>query len=225
MAKEDKLFEVAPKYDGTPSINPNPFIDSPAEFLSKHIAIKLRQDDIWKSVFGSFIDAYPRDDYGTRNLPALRIYNEGYIKEFDSWFIEGNINLDIILPATLRRLDNQEIPDLLASALLQQFRRPSFFTALCDALPGLNELGKTFEVDKTLGFKWGEKVVPLTQILANFRIDLREWDNYLTETCRTKDEPFQKTLGELKKLVGIIEGLDDEQEVNVEIGYEDTLDN
>ena len=173
MSTKEKIEifdDIAPKYpgEGEPS-NENLFIDSPAEYLAKRVASKLRLVPQFKKVFGEFIDAYPRDDYQMRNLPALRIYDKGYVKSFDSWFIEGQLFIDVLLPASLRRIENQEIPDVLSSALLQQFRRKSFFESLCAELPGLNELGKRFEVDKDLAFQWSENIVPLTQIFFQTR--------------------------------------------------------
>lgn len=220
--REEQLLGISPREDNsTPNVNP--FINSPAEFLSKIISLELKKDVIFTKIFGDYIDAYPRDDYPVRALPALRIYDKGYRKEYDSWFINGNMYIDLILPSNLRRYENQEVADVLSAALLQQFRRPSFFTALCGKIPGLNELGKTFEVDKDLAFVWEKNQVPLTQIKANFRIDIREWDAFLESDDRTKDEPFKRTLGDLNTLAGIIQGMR-ETEVDAEVEFEQTIE-
>lgn len=213
----EKVIGVGPKKSGSPS-KPNPFISSPAEFLSKWVALELCKEEAFTRIFGSYIDAYPRNDYPTRALPALRLYDKGYRKEFDSWFITGTLYIDIIIPANIRRYETQEVPDVLSAALLQQFRRPTFFKSLCELIPGLNELGKTFEVDKDLAFVWEKEQVPLTQIKANFRIDLREWDKFLESDDRTKDDPFERTLGDLDLLAGVIEGYrEDTKELEIEI--------
>lgn len=219
----EQITSLAPRNDGSNPININPFIDSPAEFLVKQIALAIRDVQQFKDIFGQFIDPYPRDDYGVRNLPALRIYNHKVNKAHESWFITGDILMDIILPASLRRSEHQEIPDVISHALLQQFRRPSFFNQLCNKVPGLNELGKTFNIDKDLAFRREEEFVPLTQIQLNFRIDLREWDDYLIQTDRTKDSPFDRILGDLERIAGIIQGLKDNDEVNIEISTDQEI--
>lgn len=186
------------------------FFDGPAEFLVQRIAHHLKEDEVWFKIFGEFIDPYMRMDYSLRNLPALRLYNLNVNKDYESWFVEGEIKADIILPASLRRNETQQIQDSLSSALLQQFRRPNFFKTMCEKVPGLNELGKRFQVDKSLGFDFETTEAPLTQITLNFRLDLRAWDQYLEDTYRTKDSPYAQVLADLEKLVAKIEGLKDD---------------
>lgn len=221
--KIDIVLGTAPGAEGEKAKTPNPFIDSPAQFLAKWCAILIKRVPQFSLIFQDQIDAYQKDDYALRCLPALRIYDKGYTKEFDSWFITGTLYLDIILPASLRRIENQEVPDVLSGALLQQFRRPSFFAEMEKSIPGLNELGKTFEVDKELCFEWGENIVPLTQIRANFRIDLREWDEYLEQTDRTKDTPFEETLGNLETLAGEIDAYRNQEDIELTLGIEQKI--
>src|SRR3990172_3801859 len=198
-----------------------PFFTGPAEFLVQETVRQLKLVPEWVKIFGQFIDFYKRMDYSMRSLPALRIYNDDARKDFESWFLEGDLKADIILPAVLRRNQLQQVQDTLSMALLQQFRRPLFFDTMSAKVPGLNELGKRFSVDKSLGFEWEEQWVPLTQITINFRLDLRIWDDYLEETDRTKDSPFEAVLGDLRKIVSTIEGLKEgSQEAETEIGIE-----
>jgi len=202
-------------------VKDTPFFNGPVEFLVNRLAYELRQDKTWAKIFGEFIDPYMRMDYSLRNLPVLRIYNLAQTKEFESWFIEGDIKADIILPASLRRNETQQVQDTLSAALLQQFRRPAFFNNLVEKVPGLNELGKRFQIDKSLGFEFEESEAPLTQITLNFRLDLRVWDQYLEDTYRTKDSPYEAVLGDLEKLVATIDGMrDDNETVEVSIGSE-----
>jgi hypothetical protein len=193
------------------------FHDGPGEFLAREVVKAMGADPVWKTLFGDSMDSYQRMDYGDRAFPAIRIYDRGYRKEYDSWFINGELYVDVIWPPSIRRRETQQLPDTVSSALLQQFRRPSFFTAMCGVVPGLNELGKNFNVDKSLGFEWKDGVIPLTQITVNFRVDLREWDRYLEKTDRTKDTPFEESIGDLRRLVSEIQGLDDSEEVNVTV--------
>lgn len=189
----------------------NPFIDGPAELLSAFIADELKNVKQFAGIF-EFIDGYKRMDYGFDNLPAIRIYNERYRKDFESWFIGGDLTMDILLPAYIDRDENHKIPDILTAAVVQQFRRPSFFTSIRAKVPGLNELGKTVDVDKSLAFVIDDDMVPLTRVTLNFKIDLREWDAYLISTGRTKDSPFEVVLGSLDKITFQIQGL---KELNI----------
>lgn len=192
------------------------FLTGPAEFLCAAVADALAQDEVWKAIFGEFIDPYKRMDYGMRNLPALRVYNNTYRKDSESWFVNGNLVLDLLLPPNLRRKETEQLPDSLSAALLQQFRRPKFFGGLVLKVPGLNELGKTVSVDKSLAFELSEdELIPLVQILVNFRMDLREWDSYLENDYRTKDEPFSRPLGDLQSILTTIQALRDDNAIEL----------
>lgn len=193
------------------ALKPDLFLDGPAEFLIKLIAQEILKVPQFAEIFGESVDAYKRMDYSMREIPALRIYNENMDKEFESWFINGDVIVDVILPPEIRRNETQQFQDTLSSALLQQFRRPEFFKAMLDLVPGLNELGRKFTVNKSLGFMYGdEDMAPLTQISLNFRLDLREWDRYLEESGRTKDDPFEVTLGQLTRINKVIHGMRDD---------------
>jgi hypothetical protein len=197
-----------------------PFISGPAEFLSQTVVEQLKADSRWKAFFGDAMDGYKRMDYQIRNFPALRVFCEGFRKDYESWFVEGDLKIQAIFPPSIRRVETQRIPETVASALLQQFRRATFFEAVGAVVKGLNELGKRFEVDNALGFMAADdsEPAPLSQITVNFRIDLREWDLYLESDGRTKEQPFERTLGDLKRIKGVIEGLNDDEEVQVEVG-------
>jgi hypothetical protein len=196
------------------------FLTSPGEFLCVQAATLLRESPSWKALFGENIDPYKRMDYSQRSLPALRLYNDTYDKQYESWFIEGDLILDIIFPPSIRRSELQQIPDTVSSALLQQFRRTSFFNAVGAVCPALNELGKRFHVEKALAFEWGEDLVPLTRVLVNFKFDLRIWDSYLESDNRTKDDPFERTLADLKKIATTIQGLNDDETVNLSMEFD-----
>lgn len=219
----DKIDQLEYKRDSKTEaqISSGLFVNGPAEFLVQQMALNLKGVEQWKKIFGESIDAYKRMDYSIRQLPALRIYNDDFNKDYESWFIEGDIKADIILPASLRRTEVQQIQDTISNALLQQFRRPLFFTTMMGVVPGLNELGKKFTCNKSLGFEFEENMVPLTQLTINFRLDLRIWDDYLEQTDRTKDSPFEAVLGNLESIVGTINGLkDDNKTTEVSTGFQ-----
>lgn len=200
------------------------FADGPAEFLVRKVSEKLKGIEEWKALFGDFIDGYRRMDYPERALPVMRIYNNSFSKDFESWFVNGDILIDIIWPPSIRRQEQQQFQDSIAAAVVQQFRITKFFQELCDEIRGLNELGKRVTVDKSLGFEWQDGIVPLTQITVNFRIDLREWDRYLEETNRTKDSPFEVSIGDLKRMVSEFCGVNDDETVNVTVPADQRMD-
>src|ERR1700747_1435056 len=110
--------------------NPTIFLDNPGEFIVQEIAKSIKTVPQFSKIFGDAIDAYQRMDYGIRNFPALRVYCNGYLKEFDSWFINGEITADVIFPPAIRRCELQQYQATVSSALLQQFRRVTFFSDL-----------------------------------------------------------------------------------------------
>lgn len=200
------------------------YINGPAELLVRTCVEQLRSVPEWAALFGiteddpeGYLDSYQRMDYPIRALPALRVYNSNYDKEFESWFIEGDLVMDLIWPATLRREDQQQLQDTVSAALLQQFRRKPFFNAVSEKVPGLNQLGRSFRVDKSKGFEWQDEIVPLTQIRVNFKIDLRQWDLYLEANDRTLEDPFEYTLKNLEQIVTTVQGLrDDNKTIEVD---------
>lgn len=228
MERIDKIVFNTPDLDSTrESKETELFITGPMEFLAKEIADHLLGDEVWAALFGQNIDPYPRMDYAIRNLPSIRIYDKGYTKENESWFITGDITAEVIFPPNLRRAEFQQIPNTVASALMQQFRRETFFEAIAAKVPGLNELGKRFEVDKSLAFEFENGMAPMVRITLNVRLDLRAWDAYLESDNRTKDDPFNRTLGDLQNIVTIIQGLnsEDADDINVEIGIDQDITN
>lgn len=195
----------------------NPFLDGPGEFLAKSITDYLIRESHFKKVFSDSIDPYERQDYSMRELPAMRCYVQEYTKETESHYIVGDVHLDVILPPSIRRVETEQIPSRIATALLQQFRRDQFFAAMCVLVPGLNELGKVFRVDKNLTFQNTEMndECPVVKILLNFRLDLKLWDQYLEDQGRTTDDPFDVTLENLALIATTIEGLKDDQTIGI----------
>lgn len=205
-------------------VTANPFINGPGDYLCQKIIEELRKEPKWVQMFGDNMDAYERFDYSMRALPALRVFNQIYRKETESHYIVGDVHIDVILPPFLRRNELQVVQDLFSSALVQQFRRIQFFHALRLAVPSLNELGKSYDVDKTLGMQFDEEILPITRMTANFRLDLKAWDDYLTSDNRTKEDPFTRTLGVLKRIVTVIQANNDVPEVVEEVGLDQTIE-
>lgn len=222
MARDDLLVEELESGASRTTL----FYDGPGEFLCRETAKLLLADETWTEFFGPEIVGYKRMDWGITNFPAMRIYCDRARKEAESSWITGELKADIILPPSIRRDLLQQVQDTVSHAMLQQFRRVSFFNTMKELVPGLNELGRTFDIDKSLGFDFGddEEVAPLTQITINFRLDLRQWDQYLENTYRTKDSPYAEVLKDFKKLVTTIKAQDDDGVDQVDVSINQTIE-
>lgn len=188
----------------------DPWLNGPGQYLVETVAAQLALEPTFRIIFGEFIDGYMRQDYGMRNLPALRIYNDDGEKTAESWFIDGTVTIDAIFPASIRRKETQSLPAMTIAAIMQQFRRPTFFATIGKAVPGLNRLGRTVKYDSSMAFKIGDDLCPLTQLKLDFRIDLRQWDRFLESDNRTKDDPFIRTLEDLRRIVVKTQAQDDD---------------
>lgn len=201
---------------------PTPFLEGPAELLCRSMAELLVAVPQFKLVFGDNIYGYKRMDFSIRELPGIRIYNQQATKNSDHAFITGDILVDCIFPASLRRDELQRVQDAISGALWQQFRRPAFFFSTRALVPGLNELGRVLLVDKSLGYVWSsaeseDEVVPMTQFTINFKLDLAIWDDYLTAQCRTTEDPFERTLKELESIHVLIKGVQGTEPTPVDV--------
>lgn len=198
---------------------PNIFIDGPGDYLCKLVCEEIIKVPQWKKFFVNLdnVAAYEREDFSFRTLPAMRCFSTSMKKEHESHYVNGDVIIDVIFPASIRRAEFQYLQDVVSSAMLQQFRRPGFFKALQGVVPGLNELGKVFEVNKDLEMYLEKTLCPVTRMTLNFRLDLKDWDQYLEREGRTKEDPFEVTLGELEMVASVIQGLNDDCEVEVEI--------
>lgn len=212
MTNGDEILEDA--------IKDKLFLDGPGEAVVNSTVDEFKKIAQFQQLFSDSIANYERDDFGISSLPAIRFFNESYRKETESHYITGELKCDIILPPSLRREEVQNVQDVLSAAMIQQFRSPMFFEALKIVIPGLNELGKTFDVDKSKAMVWNDDLCPMIRMTINFRIDQKIWDAYLEREGRTKDRPFEVTLGNLKKILGRIDGVpaEDASVVDVTLG-------
>lgn len=190
--------------------NPTWFLQ-PGDRIVETIVEQLLAHKVFSLIFGESIYGYKRMDIGIREMPALRVYNDTGRKEAETWYLGGDIKIDIIFPASIRREQTQKLPDLVASAMLSLFRAQPFFTLVRASVPGLNQLGWFFSFDKTLAFQPGENVdpCPVTQLVVNFRVNLEEFDRYLESDDRTPEQPFERTLADLETIYLAIQAKDD----------------
>ncbi len=189
----------------------------PGDRLASSLVDTLKKQRVFRLIFGESIVSYKRMDFSARELPALRIYNDTGRTDSDTWYLNGDLKLDVIFPANLRRAQAQQFPDLVVSTILAMFRSDKLLASMRLLVPGLNELGKVFSYDKSLGFieRDKEDICPLSQVTANFRILLEEWDRFLESDDRTSADPFEQTLGDLETLYLQIQAQNDAGEVVV----------
>ena len=202
------------------AVETNLFLTQPHELIVMVFRELLLADPQWTELFGTQIDEYPRTDYSIRSLPAMRVYVDSWSKDYETWYESGEVKIDIIWPPSIRRNELQQLPATVAGAMIQQLRRPSFFTAMCAKLPSLNEFGKTVTTDFTLGFHWEDDVLPLTRMTCNFRVLLNDWDDYMESDFRTRDFPFTRTLADLERIFTTIEALRDNGDVELTVGMQ-----
>lgn len=190
----------------------------PGDRVAETVANVVRTWPVFKRIFGDSIVDYKRTDFAARELPALRIYNDRGRNDSDTWYLGGDVTLDLIFPASIRRAQTKRLPALVTAALLALMRSQKFFGEVKANVPGLNELGKSFAYDHSLGFIAAdtEEINPLTQVTINFRILLNEWDEFLESDERTRDEPFERTLGDLETILLQILGVNDAGEVVID---------
>jgi hypothetical protein len=211
-----------------------PWLDGPGQYIVSAITEELLCEPTFQYVFGEFIDGYQREDYGMRNLPALRCYSLTGKKTSEDWFFDGEITIDALYPPRIRRKDLMAVPAMVTSALIQQFRRmtpeprtlaalgttgnpPEFFDRVRAKVPGLNRLGREVGYDHSLALKIADDLCPVSQHKLDYRVDLRQWDAYLEQTNRTKQDPFEATLTDLRSVLGSIQGLRDDGTTEVSI--------
>lgn len=184
----------------------------PSDRIVASVVEEIRREPVFVSIFGEAIEPYLRMDFGVRDLPAIRVHSPTGRKDGETWYFTGEVKADVIFPPSVRRAQLQGYPDIVCAALLAQFRRQPFFEAVRAKVPGLNQLGWSFSFDKSLGFvaKEGDEICPLTQLVINYRVNLNEWDEYLESTDRTTDDPFERTLGDLERIVATAQTLLDD---------------
>lgn len=172
---------------------------------------EIMKEPIFEQIFGESVADYQRMDFGYRNLPALRVFNISGNSNAQTWYVNGDLRVEVIFPPHIKRTELQQFPDLLTTAILSQLRRPSFFNAMRARVPGLDQLGFNYTWDKGLGFKAAdaEDVAPMVALGVNFRVNKNVWDQYAETQGRELDTPFTETLDDLKRFINIIRAVKD----------------
>lgn len=175
---------------------------------------------------------YPRFDWGSRQLPAINVYEaEAEEKTSSNAWLNGSINFMVLWPANLRRSDWSRVPMAFKGAL-QNFFESEYVRAMLDELywierpakvPGLNEYGKTMTWSPNVEGIVETETVPVTLVNVKYRLDLRAWYRALEFRSRTKAEPFLTPLSPLTQIGGDYQGLLDD-ETTVEVDIQDEID-
>ncbi len=191
----------------------------PGDRIAQSIVEELLATPVMVRIFGDRILPYNKQDFGARDFPALRVFSPTGAKSSETWYLNGDVKVDAIFPASLRHEEWEQFPSLVTSALLALFRAQPFFDRVRAKVPGLNQLGWSFSYDKNLGYiKAGtDDINPLTQITLNYRVLLSEWDEYMESDDRTPEQPFEKTLGDLERIFAELQARDDANDTAVTV--------
>lgn len=225
------------------------FLSSPGDDLVVKTVRQLASIPAFVKLFGPYTDdkdqqrwaPYQRMDWSLRQLPAMNIFESNTeSKDSDQAFLTGTVSFQIFWPANFRRNDLARVPAAF-KGVMENFFNSQWVRDMLDELYwitrpmkvyGLNEYGKTMTwVPQTEGIVETE-LVPVTQVDANYRIDLRAWNRALEFMGRTKDDPFSQSLYDLTVIgglttEGIYQGVTDDaaQDVHVEIKQEIEVQN
>lgn len=210
------------------------FLESPGEFLVRKCLKQMQLVDGFTQLFGPYKDDsddmrwadYQRMDWSIRMLPAINVFNAiTEDKSSDNGWLNGTIQFQAFWAPSMRRRQLSRVP-LAFKGVLQNFFSSQYVRDMLDELyyverdskvPGLNEFGKMMSWSPNTEGIVESELVPVTIVDVRYRIDLRAWYRHLEFTCRTKDEPFKKTLDPLLGTLGTITGLDDEDVPQVSI--------
>lgn len=159
---------------------------------------------------------YQRFDWSLRQLPALSIFeSDQETKQAENGYMPGSLRMMIFWPASFKRSDLTRIPKAFHSAMVNFFGSDLAFQLLDSkanadrtvVVPGLNEIGKEITDSKNVEGMIESELVPVTMIDIRFRIDLRQYYRFLEEDGRTRGQPFERTLADLKEIFGEYDGL------------------
>ena len=199
------------------------FLSTPGEDLVAKTLMQMAQVPAFISLFGPYAPEsdqqrwadYNRFDWNIRQLPAINVYEAAEeTKDSDQAFLRGSINFQVYWPPSARRGDSRRY-EATFKGIIQNFFASQFVDTMLDELYfiqrpekvyGLNEYGKTMDWSPNTEGILGNELVPVTMISVQYRIDLRSWYRALEFMDRTKDQPFQATLSDLKVIGGVYAG-------------------
>jgi hypothetical protein len=99
----------------------------PSNRICSALATTLAANKYINQVFGLSIASYRRDDFTTKELPALSIYEPTDAGKSRFFPLNGSIIFDIYLPIRITRQETERIFNTLGQAVVLIFQQPSFF--------------------------------------------------------------------------------------------------
>lgn len=206
------------------------FLSTPGEDIVPKTLLQLSSIPQFVQLFGKYTSDtsgnktsdqqrwadYQRMDWSTRQLPAINVFEAGTEnKDSDQAYLRGSVQIQVFWPANFRRSDLARVPATF-KGILQNFFSSDYVKDMLDELYyiqrpmkvyGLNEYGKTLSWSPNVEGMVEDELVPVTILDVQYRIDLRSWYRALEFMERTKENPFQKTLGPLTNIDGEYDGL------------------
>jgi hypothetical protein len=199
------------------------FLTGPGEDLVSKLLLQMSKVPGFIKIFGTYKRQsevknteqrwadYQRFDWSLRQLPAICVFeSQSENKESDQAFLNGVISIQVFWPANFRRPDSRRVESAMKGAFENFFNSKLVFSMLDELywiqreekVYGLNQLGKTLTWTPNVEGIVEDQQVPVTIIDVQYRIDLRAWNRALEFMGRTKEEPFDITLEDLKIIGG-----------------------
>lgn len=207
------------------------FLSTPGGDLVDKLIMQMQKVPQMVQLFGPDGDGgswanYNRFDWPVKMLPAMNVLEAGAeSKSSDSGYLNGAIQIQVYWPSEFRRSDLARVPSFF-KGVLENFFSSKYVASMLDELYwierpekvyGLNELGKTLTWSPNVeGINDGD-LTPMTIVDVSYRIDLRAWERALEFMNRTKEDPFEDTLGDLDNVFGEIDGVDDTKAIIVRV--------
>lgn len=223
------------------------FLTGPGEDLVPKLLLQMSRVPAFVKLFGPYkIDTdnnkntdqqrwsdYQRMDWSLRQLPAISIFeSQSEQKSSDNAWLTGNIMMNVYWPANFRRSDLARVPAAFKS-VVENFFASKYATDMLDELYyiqrdmkvyGLNEFGKELTWTTNTEGIVEQQMVPVTMVDIRYRIDLRSWYRALEFMGRTKDNPFEITLLDLTQISADINGISDNETLEVDLTVETNMD-
>lgn len=222
------------------------FLTGPGEFIVARTLQQMASVPAFRAIFGPFAALtdkdtglpvgakdeqrwadYNRYDWSMRQLPTINVYEaESEDKTSPNAWLNGTVNIQVFWPPNQRRSDWSRVPASFKGAL-QGFFESQLLTDMLDELyfiqrpakvPGLNEYGKIMVWSPNIEGIVEAEFVPVTLVSVKYRIDLRAWYRAMEFDNRTKQDPFNRPLSDLKQINGEYDGvLDDLSTVEITV--------
>jgi hypothetical protein len=179
---------------------------SPDSLLCISLADQLSEDYRMQDIFGDEIYAYPRDDIPEIQLPAMNIYTTGFSRDGAYWYQDGDLNIDITLPVDITRREKADKINIISNGIMLLLNTGGLLESLRATSPGLTRLGYNMSVDYKRIYNLEQKDALVVPIVLKYRIDLKQYYDYLIDNGLDPSDPT-KTIYTVLKSIKITENL------------------